>query len=96
MEQLIVDKLTKQYRHQVILQDISFRLAPAKIYGLLGRNGAGKTTLLNIISNRIFPTAGTVRIGKENIDNNDAALSKTFLMSEVNLYPRASKKLGKH
>lgn len=88
MEQLIVDKLTKQYRHQVILQDISFRLVPAKIYGLLGRNGAGKTTLLNIISNRIFPTAGTVRLGKENIDNNDAALSKIFLMSEVNLYPR--------
>lgn len=91
MEQLTVKNLTKKYRHDIILDDLSFTLAPAKIYGLLGRNGAGKSTLLNIISNRIFPTGGEVLLGKNNVNNNDDVLSKIFLMSEVNLYPRGMK-----
>lgn len=91
MEQLIVKDLVKKYHRHVILDDISFTLAPAKIYGLLGRNGAGKTTLLNIISNRIFPTSGEVKLGNQNINNNDDVLSKIFLMSEENLYPREMK-----
>ena len=91
MDQLIVKNIVKNYRRQTILDNISFTLAPAKIYGLLGRNGAGKTTLLNIMSNRIFPTSGEVQISNEDINNNDELLSKIFLMSEANLYPRQMK-----
>ncbi|MBB1079806.1 ABC transporter ATP-binding protein [Limosilactobacillus sp. STM2_1] len=91
MNQLTVKNLVKKYRHTTVLDDISFTLEPAKIYGLLGRNGAGKTTLLNIISNRLFPTSGDVQIAGEDVNNNDALLSKIFLMSEVNLYPREMK-----
>lgn len=91
MDQLTVKNLVKKYRHTAVLDDISFTLEPAKIYGLLGRNGAGKTTLLNIISNRIFPTSGDVQIAGEDVNNNDDLLSKIFLMSEVNLYPREMK-----
>lgn len=91
MDQLIVKNIVKKYRRQTVLDNISFTLEPAKIYGLLGRNGAGKTTLLNIMSNRIFPTSGEVQIGNEDVNNNDDLLSKIFLMSEVNLYPRQMK-----
>ncbi len=91
MDQLIVKNIVKKYRRQTVLDNISFILEPAKIYGLLGRNGAGKTTLLNIMSNRIFPTSGEVKIGNEDVNNNDDLLSKIFLMSEVNLYPRHMK-----
>lgn len=87
MDQLIVKNIVKKYRRQTVLDNISFTLEPAKIYGLLGRNGAGKTTLLNIMSNRIFPTSGEVQIGNGDVNNNDDLLSKIFLMSEVNLYP---------
>lgn len=54
MEQLKISHLSKKFGRRVILDDVSFTLEPAKIYGLLGRNGAGKSTLLNLISNRIF------------------------------------------
>ncbi len=91
MDQLIVKNIVKKYHRQTVLDNISFTLEPAKIYGLLGRNGAGKTTLLNIMSNRIFPTNGEVQIGNEDVNNNDDLLSKIFLMSEVNLYPRHMK-----
>lgn len=88
MEQLSIKRVTKRFGRRTVLDDISFTLAPAKIYGLLGSNGAGKSTLLNIITNRIFPTSGTVELGNENINNNDDALGKIFLMSEANLYPK--------
>ncbi|MGN1279941.1 MAG: ATP-binding cassette domain-containing protein [Limosilactobacillus sp.] len=88
MEQLSISHVTKRFGHQEVLDDISFTLAPAKIYGLLGRNGAGKSTLLNIITNRIFPTAGTVKLGDQDVNDNDNALGRLFLMSEANLYPK--------
>ncbi len=91
MDQLMVKNIVKKYRQTTVLNNISFNLEPAKIYGLLGRNGAGKTTLLNIISNRIFPTSGEVQIGGESINDNDELLNKIFLMSEANLYPREMK-----
>lgn len=88
MEQLSINHISKQFGRQVVLDDVSFTLAPAKIYGLLGRNGAGKSTLLNIITNRIFPTSGTVKLGDQDANNNDDVLGKLFLMSEANLYPK--------
>lgn len=88
MEQLSINHITKRFGRQTILDDISFTLAPAKIYGLLGRNGAGKSTLLNIITNRIFPTAGTVKLGDQDANDNDDVLGRVFLMSETNLYPK--------
>lgn len=88
MEQLSINHITKRFGRQTVLDDISFTLAPAKIYGLLGRNGAGKSTLLNIITNRIFPTAGTVKLGDQDANDNDDVLGRVFLMSETNLYPK--------
>lgn len=88
MEQLTVNKLTKKYGKKVILDDLSFQLAPAKIYGLFGRNGAGKSTLLNIITNRIFPTSGDIKLGDQDVNNNDQELGKIYLMSEVDMYTK--------
>lgn len=88
MEQLSINHVTKRFGRQQVLDDISFTLAPAKIYGLLGRNGAGKSTLLNIITNRIFPTTGTVKLGDQDANDNDDVLGRIFLMSETNLYPK--------
>jgi ABC-2 type transport system ATP-binding protein len=88
MEQLHIDHITKRYGHQVVLDDLSFDLAPGKIYGLLGRNGAGKSTLLNIITSRIFPTAGAIKLGDQDGQDNDAVLGQFYLMSEANLYPK--------
>lgn len=50
MEQLSINHISKRFGRQLVLDDVSFTLAPAKIYGLLGRNGAGKSTLLNILT----------------------------------------------
>lgn len=88
METLKVSQITKKYGRQTILDDISLTIQPGKIYGLLGRNGAGKSTLLNLIVNRILPTNGTIKLGSDEINDNDAALTQFYLMSEVSLYPK--------
>jgi ABC-2 type transport system ATP-binding protein len=45
------------------VRDVSARIAPGEIVGLVGPNGAGKTTTLAIAAGLIAQTAGTVRFG---------------------------------
>lgn len=44
------------------LAPVSLHLAPGERLGLIGPSGAGKTTLLSLITGRIRPTSGSVRI----------------------------------
>lgn len=41
-----------------LFTDLSIKLEPGCIYGLLGKNGAGKTTLLKIMSGMLYPQKG--------------------------------------
>ncbi|MEM9863674.1 MAG: ABC transporter ATP-binding protein [Myxococcota bacterium] len=45
------------------LRNISFRVLPGEVLGLVGMNGAGKTTLLHLALGLIEPTRGRVAIG---------------------------------
>lgn len=58
--------LGKSYGDRVAIREISFRVAPGMVYGLLGRNGAGKTTTLECILGLRRPDAG--RIWLQGID----------------------------
>lgn len=42
---------------------IDWLIGPGDRYGILGANGAGKSTLLQVMTGRLAPTAGTVKIG---------------------------------
>lgn len=86
-----VQAVQQAFHGQTVLTDLNLTIKPNKIYGLLGRNGAGKSTLLNIISNRIFPSHGTVTLDDHSIKDNDQALGRIYLMSEVDLYAERSR-----
>jgi len=48
------------YNELWALRDVSFRLEPGEVLGVVGRNGAGKTTLLKVIARVLRPTSGRV------------------------------------
>ena len=57
-----VSSLGHRYGERVALDDISFAVQPAEIFGLLGPNGSGKTTLFRILSTLMVPTSGCAQI----------------------------------
>lgn len=91
MSMLEVSHVSKSYGSKSVIADVNLAFEENKIYGLLGRNGAGKSTLLNIITDRIFPSSGEVKIDSENVADNDSKLGLMYLMSEVDLYPNGAK-----
>jgi ABC-2 type transport system ATP-binding protein len=57
-----LDKLSHDYGSRLALDNLSFNVRPAEIFGLLGPNGSGKTTLFRILSTLMVPTGGQARI----------------------------------
>ncbi|MDB5295066.1 MAG: daunorubicin resistance transporter ATPase subunit [Phycisphaerales bacterium] len=62
MHAVEVDHLTHAYGSRVALDDLSLRVEPGEVFGLLGPNGSGKTTLFRVLSTLIPPPPGTVRL----------------------------------
>src|SRR5437899_7193687 len=70
-------KLTKIYQNrQIALNDVTLRIEPGSILGLLGSNGAGKTTLLRLIIGLHHPTAGWVKVFGKTMTPNAASLRR--------------------
>ena len=59
-----VKNLSKSYDESLLIEDISFRLPPGGIVGIIGANGAGKTTLFNILSGIEKSYEGEINIGE--------------------------------
>src|SRR6202789_986950 len=57
-----LDRLSHRYGDRLALDDLSFAVQPAEIFGLLGPNGSGKTTLFRILSTLMVPSGGEARI----------------------------------
>lgn len=72
---LETNNLTKIYQNrQIALNDVTLKLEPGAVLGLLGHNGAGKTTLLRLILGLHRPTAGWVKTFGQKMGPNAAAL----------------------
>ncbi|MDW8395877.1 MAG: energy-dependent translational throttle protein EttA [Anaerolineae bacterium] len=58
------DNVTKRYGDRVLYENLSFKVPPGAIVGIIGPNGVGKTTLFRMIVGQEKPDSGTIRIGE--------------------------------
>ena len=56
--------ICKSFGERAIIKDFSTRIIKGNKIGIVGPNGAGKTTLVKLLTKRLEPDSGFVRIGK--------------------------------
>jgi ABC-type multidrug transport system ATPase subunit len=59
---LVVDGLRKRFDATVALDDVSFEVRPAELFGLVGPDGGGKTTLFRILTTLLLPDGGSATV----------------------------------
>lgn len=80
-----ISNLKYSYGNNTVLQNISMKLEPGRIYGLLGENGVGKTTLLTLLCGLKKPQEGSVDVdGRNPYDRaTDLLADQYYLPDEV-------------
>ena len=58
------DGVVKGYGDHLLMEDLTFKLPPGGIVGVVGPNGAGKTTLFRMIVGEEEPDAGALAVGE--------------------------------
>jgi ATP-binding cassette ChvD family protein len=56
--------LTKSFGDRMLIDNLTFKLPPGGIVGVIGANGAGKTTLFRMITGQEKPDQGTITVGE--------------------------------
>lgn len=77
-----IENVTKKFKENTVLNNVSINFEKGKIHGLIGRNGSGKTVLMKCICGFIPVTSGsiTVRnkvISKKNVPENIGLIIET-------------------
>ena len=57
-----VRHLTKKFGDEIVVQDISFEVPRASIFGFIGPSGSGKTTTVRLLTGVYIPTSGEVTV----------------------------------
>ena len=57
---LEVKGLTKKFKNQIAVNNVSISIREGSVYGLLGPNGAGKSTILKMITGIMKPSSGEI------------------------------------
>ena len=63
MYPLEIEHLTKRYGHEVVVDDLTFTVAPGRVTCFLGPNGAGKSTTMKILLDLAKADHGHATIG---------------------------------
>lgn len=71
-----VESFSKFYESAVAVDDLSFKVEPGQVLGLVGRNGAGKTTTLKSISGIIPVSGGELFVEDFEVTNDPIAVKQ--------------------
>ncbi|RRW62107.1 L-cystine ABC transporter ATP-binding protein YecC [Pseudomonas fluorescens] len=95
---IVVEKLTKQFKGQVVLNGIDLEVKEGEVVAIIGPSGSGKTTFLRCLNFLEEPTSGRIKVGNIEIDtsrplNQQQSLVRNlrqhvgFVFQNFNLFP---------
>ena len=75
---ITVNSVSKSYKSQKALNNISFSADKGQIIGFLGPNGAGKSTMMKVLTGFIKPDEGAIFVDGINVLKNPIAAQKVI------------------
>ncbi|EJM73449.1 L-cystine ABC transporter ATP-binding protein TcyN [Pseudomonas sp. GM55] len=95
---IVVEKLTKQFKGQVVLNGIDLEVKEGEVVAIIGPSGSGKTTFLRCLNFLEEPTSGRIKVGDIEVDtsrplNQQQSLVRRlrqhvgFVFQNFNLFP---------
>ena len=95
---IVVEKLTKQFKGQVVLNGIDLEVKEGEVVAIIGPSGSGKTTFLRCLNFLEEPTSGRIKVGDIEIDtsrtlNQQQSLVRNlrqhvgFVFQNFNMFP---------
>ena len=85
-----VKNITKKFKQQTAVDNISFNVDEGENFVLLGTSGCGKTTTLKMINRLVEPTSGDIFINQKNIrKENTETLRRSigYALQNTGLFP---------
>ena len=86
---LEVEGVKKAFGDDLLIEDLSFRVPPGAIVGIVGPNGAGKSTLFKMITGVETPDEGSIRLG-ETVDLGYVDQSRDHLVDKNSVWQEIS------
>jgi ATP-binding cassette subfamily B protein len=62
-----LERVSFRYGSRLVLDDVSFRVSPGQMIGIVGHTGSGKSTVANLLCRFYDPSAGAVRVDGHDI-----------------------------
>ncbi len=84
MIELEIENLGLAYGKNVVMRDLTFRVSPGEMVGLIGPNGSGKSTIIKAMSRVIRPQSGKILLDGRNI----TGIRRTELARMIGVVPQ--------
>lgn len=84
------EKISKAYKAQKVLKDISFSIEKGQLVTIIGESGCGKTTLLKMINRLVKPSSGKISINEKDIQSMDEVELRReigYVIQQTGLFP---------
>ena len=78
MNAISVKDLTKKYKENTVVDNISFDVKEGEFFAFLGENGAGKSTTINILCTILSKTHGDVNVLGHKLGKDDDAIRESI------------------
>jgi sulfonate transport system ATP-binding protein len=91
---LSIQRLSKAFGHQTILDDVNLQVIPGEVVAIVGRSGCGKSTLLRLIAGLDRPTSGGILLNGEPLRQLNPAARVMFQDARLLMWKRVLDNVG--